>query len=898
MLTAGTRLGPYEIVGALGAGGMGEVYKAHDARLHRTVAIKVLPPELAADPDRRHRFHREAEAVAALNDPHICVLHDVGQHDGTDFLVMEHLEGETLASRLKRGPLPLELTIEYAVQIAGALATAHRADVIHRDLKPGNIMLTAAGAKLLDFGLAKLRPTAAVVEPGQSVPTATVPMTREGTVLGTLQYMPPEQLEGRQADARTDIFAFGAILYEMIAGRKAFKGHSDLSLISAILKDDPPPLSVVQPLAPQALDRLVRACLAKDPADRWQSAGDLKRELEWIREERHTPLPSPAVRTRERVVRWGAILAAAGAVLALVVVAVTQRRDRTDTVVARFTIPVPDSPVGTTSVPLVQIAPNGRRVAFIVHADRPGESRRIWLREIAGGGGEPIPRTEGVNSLFWSPDSEQLGFTTNQRSLKKLTISSRAVETLCTGCNAAPGGTWSGSGLIVFPSVEGPLIRIAAAGGRPEAATTLDRAAGEIAHIAPHFLPGSDRLLYVIRNTDPTRSGLYVGQVGSAERSRLLEGEHPAIYAPPGYLLFSRGADVAAQKFDLQRLELTGRAVPLVMASEYSPTPIHGGDIAWLQSSGNWPSFSASDTDMLAYGIAEHPATQFQWLSRSGELLASVGTPGLYQTFDLSPDGEQLVFSRLAADHASLWRQELSREVTSKLTFGAASYFDPRWGPGGDWVAANRVSPPPLAIVKIMSDGRESVLSGPAAASCILDDVSPDGRHLLCRPGGVDLTALPVGDTANPIAVRKAPGGYIDQPSFSPDGDWIAYNADESGRLEVYMTMFPPSGQPGQISRDGGVQPVWRQDGRELYYLGLDGILKAVEVDTDTGPRFSAPTALFDTGLGSPSPWVEQYTASADGQRFLILKPVEDRVRNSIGVILNWPALLKTGESR
>jgi serine/threonine protein kinase len=622
-LEPGARLGPYEIVSPAGAGGMGEVYRARDTRLDRTVALKVLPPDLTNDAAARQRFEREARAVAALSHPHICTLHDIGQQDGTDFLVMEYLDGETLAARLARGKLPLDQALHYGIQIADALAAAHKAGIVHRDLKPGNVMLTKAGAKLLDFGLAKPREQAVVG--GQTV-TSAEPLTSKGTIVGTLQYMAPEQLEGHEADARTDIFAFGSIVYEMTGGRKAFEATSDATLIGAILRDEPPPVSAVQPLASRALDRLVRVCLAKDPDERWQSAGDLKRELTWIREEQGAPTSDRAAPSFHSPVRRRTEIIGAAIVLAvLTAVVIRSLRDTTDAqLLARLTIHLPDSPI-FSSVPVAEMSPDGRQVAFWVDGEE-----RISLRSLSAQSAEPIRGTEGAYTFFWSPDSQQLGFITAS-AVKKLTISDRTIETTpCGSCRFGTGGTWGRSGLIVVPSEDGMLMGISPGGGEPRAITSLDRSKGEIAHIAPHFLPDGQRFLYVIRNADPRRSGLYIGQVGSREPRLLLQGEHPALYAEPGYLLFTQAGSIVAQPFDVKRLEFSGDAVPLVGSSEYWPAPVHGGDAIVQSWFGTWPSFSTSNTGVLTYAIADHPESQFRWMGRSGDTLQLAGEPGPY----------------------------------------------------------------------------------------------------------------------------------------------------------------------------------------------------------------------------------------------------------------------------
>ena len=892
-VSTGARLGPYEILSRVGAGGMGQVYRARDSRLNRTVAIKVLPPDRTSDPVARQRLEREARTVAALSHPHICSLFDIGNQDGTDFLVMEFLEGETLAQRLARGKLALDESLDYGIQIADALAAAHKAGITHRDLKPGNVMLTRGGAKLLDFGLAKPRQEAVVN--GETM-TVAAPLTSQGTILGTPQYMAPEQLEGKEADGRTDIFAFGSILYEMVAGRKAFDAPTSASLIGAILRDNPPPISAAQPLTPRAVDRLVLTCMAKDPEHRWQSAADLKRELVWIREEQGASSSSgssPSVKRRGR--RVAAIITAAVVLAVATVLVIARLRTAADAPPpARFSIHLPDSEIFSPT-PEAQMSPDGRYVASWM------ANGRISLRSLNASSVEVIRGTdsEGVQSLFWSPDSQQLGFTTGE-AVKKLTISDRAIETLCDGCNPGLGGSWSRKGLVVFPSLDGELFSIPADGGDAKRISTLDRSKGELAHIAPHFLPDGEQFLYVIRNADVRRSGLYIGRVGSVERRLLLPGEHPAIYAMPGYLVFVRGGNIVAQSFDLKRLELSGDVVTLVASSEYWPTPVHGGGALWENWFGVWPSFSTSDTGTFTYSVVEHPELQFQWMRRTGELLQSIGEPGPYMTFDLAQDDTRVVFSRGEGSLAHLWMLDLTRGLTSRLTFGApSSYYDPRWASNSQWVAANRAAPPPAEIVKILADGRETVLSRPRGGICMLDDASDDGHALLCRRGaGGDLVAVSLGDAQTSTVIRQSPVGYIDQAQFSPDRRWIAYNANDSGRFEVYVTAFPSTGERWQISGKGGVQPVWRHDGRELYYLGPDGVLKVAARNTGDGPPFSPPTNLFNTGLASPSSDVEQYTASADGQRFLILKPLNDKVRNSVGVILNWPGLLQARRPR
>ena len=893
---AGARLGPYVLEEQIGAGGMGEVYRARDGRLSRTVAIKVLAADVASEPDRRLRFQREAKAVAALTHPHICVLHDVGQDDGIDYLVMEYVGGETLAARLSRGPLPLEAALEYGIQMAEALDAAHRAGVIHRDLKPGNVILSPSGAKLLDFGLAKLRP-AVLGRELPSAATVTAPLTREGTVLGTLHYMAPEQLHGQEADAATDLFAFGAVLYEMVTGRKAFAADTDASLISAILRDEPPPLGVARPEAPHALDRVVRACLMKGPAERWQNARDLASELRWILEDRRaaTPARDPGRAGVIRRAALGAALVSIGAVAMLVASSV---RRTADTPLAKFSIQLPDTSVAANSVPVARISPDGLYLASVLQTGATALAP-ILLRRVDAQRAEPVPGTEGAVALAWSPDSRQLGFTTVTGSLKKVSAIERTIETLCDACSTTTGQgggvTWSAGGVIVFASDGGRLMRIGVDGGEPRAISTPDKSSGEISHVAPHFLPDGRHFVYLSRNAEERRTALYVRGVDGAAPRMLLQGDRPAIYAPPGYLIFPQSGDIVARGFDARRLEFTSEATPLVRSSDYWPTRVESAGSVLAAWNGNWPSVSVSEGGALAYAIAEQPPFQFQWLRRSGGVPEPVGVPGSYLTFDLSRDDSRLLFSKVEAAQTSLWTLDLARGVSSRLTFGAgSSYFDPRWGPREEWIAANRRIPAPSVLVRIRPDGDEAVTD--RDEECGLDDVSDDGRWVLChRDANRELVAKPLVAGLQPTVVHRSRGGIIDQGRFSPDGLWIAYHTNESGRYEVYVTPFPSRGEQLQISRDGGLQPLWQADGRALYFLSVDGVLNTATVQSENPRRFSIPTALFDARLPAPSPWIEQYAVSADGQRFLFLKAEDTKVRNSVGVILNWPALLRAG---
>jgi DNA-binding winged helix-turn-helix (wHTH) protein len=525
------------------------------------------------------------------------------------------------------------------------------------------------------------------------------------------------------------------------------------------------------------------------------------------------PLSQTQARFLKALVRRVATITLAVAVLAMLVVVVRHLRETTDAPeLARFTIPLPDFTQGGGSIPVSQISPDGRRVAFIVTS-----GSRIWLRNFDRLAALPIAGTEGARSLFWAPDSEQLAFST-AGGLKTLRLSNETIQTLCDSCQPAGGGTWSHNGMIVFTTLEGSLLGIPAAGGEPQKVTSVDRSRGEIIHIYPHFLPDAVRFLYVRRNKDVARSGLYIGQIGTVEPQLLLEGDLPAIYATPGYLLFLRGNTLTAQRFDPSRLTFSGEASPLL-------SPVSANQLV------GQVEFSASETGVLTYSIVERPLMQFQWVGRRGEPQQLVGAPGPYYTFDLSADARRLVFARFEADYASLRVHDLERGDTKLLTFGASLYADPRWTSDGQTLVATRWRPLPQAVVQISADRRESIIPVPGEGTMV-EDVSPDGQYLLYRQRAQQLLAVSLRDGSKPLVVRKALAGGINQSQFSPDGRWIAYHSNESDQHEVYVTPFPPIGEPVQVSSGGGVQPVWRQDGRELYYLGLDGTLIAVEVRT------------------------------------------------------------------
>ena len=895
-LTAGTRLGPYEIGDQLGAGGMGEVYRATDTRLQRTVAIKVLPEHLASDPQRRERFEREAKAVSSLNHPHICTLHDIGEQDGTHYLVMELVEGETLQQRLEKKRLPLDQALEYAVQIADALDKAHRQGVVHRDLKPGNVMITKSGTKLLDFGLAKLKGDAGAVSPLSQMPTQdpSAPLTAEGTIIGTLQYMAPEQLEGKEADARTDIFAFGAVVYEMVTGKKAFEGASPASLIGAILKDVPPLVSDFQPISPTTLDRTVKKCLAKDPDGRWQSTGDLLDELKWVTEGSASVETGPVetgLKSRERIA-W---IAATAVLVVLVVVLGSWEEPRA----VRFSVAAPEgailrAPGACRTCPAV--SPDGRLVALLAQS----EGRTLlWIRPLDSVTAQVLSGTEGASYPFWSPDSRSIGFFA-QGKLKKIAISGGPPQTL-SDANPFYGGTWNGNEIIVFTN-QSRLYRISSSGGQATPVTDLDTSRGELLHVGPHFLPGGRHFLYRARSSDSENSGVYVASLDSQESRLLLRSASRAEYSPPGYLLFVRGGTLMAQSFDVEQMQVSGE--PTLVAEQVVNRPNGVAD------------FSTSENGILVYlGGFDTGLEEFVWFDRSGTQLARVGAPGAYANPELSPEGKRLAFESVdpLTGNRDIWTMDLDRGVSSRFTFDAARETRPIWSHDGIRIvfSSNRDGPLSLYRKTSFGSGNDELLLQADASGFSQDNVlsamdwSSDGRFLAYQRGNAtnraDIWVLPLEGDPEPYVFLRTEFNEF-QARFSPDARWIAYASNESGRDEVYVQPFPATGGKWQISIYGGRHPRWRGDGRELFYLTLDGRLMAVEVRADRTFEPGVSTALFEMPIGTTdTPNSADYAVTTDGQRFLIVAASDEesptsREMASLTVVLNWISLLEENQ--
>ncbi len=880
-LSAGTRLGPYELVAPVGAGGMGEVYRAKDTRLDRTVAVKVLPAHLSSSLDSRQRFEREAKTISQLSHPHICALFDVGNQDGVEFLVMEYLEGETLSDRIGKGPLGYDQVIRYGVEIADALDKAHRQGVIHRDLKPGNVMITKSGVKLLDFGLAKI-----VAPSGKHSPLSTlathVPssLTAEGTILGTFQYMAPEQLEGKDADARTDIFALGCVLYEMVTGQKAFAGGSQASLISAIMGSHPKPISTLSPTTPRAFDRVVATCLAKDPDERWQSAADVARQLEWTAEDAGT---SPSIHPSSPRKRWREAVAwivAAAAIVAAVVTPMLRRSPGTDTVV-RFTL---SAPPGQQLGPSAALSPDGRRLAFT--ALDPSGKATLWLRSLDGLALRSFPGTENARFPFWSPDGRSIAFFSNQR-LRRVEADGGSPQTICRS-GLGFGGTWGPDGTILFSPIFGAGISaVPAAGGEPVLATTLVAARGDSAHLWPVFLPDGRHFVLIARNLDPEKAVIALGTLGSHETRPLFRTDSGAVYAAPGYLLFARESTLLAQKFDADRLRIEGEAIPLVEKVRFL-TPE-----SYLLA-------SAAANGTLLYGLWNHQK-RIVSVDRKGRELGNLGEVGDYEEVVLSPDGRRMAVTRRDAAHGQnldLWILDAVSGVASRFTSDRTDEFSPSWFPDG-----NRVS----YITehagfydfssRSVSGGTESVILQ-TKYDKTYPELSPDGRYLgFCssETGGFnDLAYLPLDGETRPTRVTSTTEFDETYLTFSPGSRWLAYQSDDSGQVEVYVRGFP-IGPVYRISTSGGGMPVWRRDGKELYFLSRDGMLMSVAVrEVDSRLETGSPQPLFELRLNDTLlPFRRKYDVFPDGERLLVIRGAAQSDPDTIAVALNWTKMLQ-----
>ena len=880
-LTSGTKLGPYEVVMPLGAGGMGEVYRARDTRLDRAVAIKILPAHLAGSDEARQRFDREARAISSLSHPNICHLYDVGEQQNISYLVMEYLEGETLADRLHRGPLPLEQVLKVGTEICQGLEKAHRSGVVHRDLKPGNIMLTKSGAKLMDFGLAKPAIAAAGASPSQvSQPTMSQPLTVEGEVVGTFQYMAPEQLEGKEADARSDIFAFGAVLYEMITGKRAFEGKTTASTIAAILAAEPKPISTIQPMLPPSLERVVKSCLAKDPDERLQTAHDAGLELTWISESgSQTGAPARAVAGRRNWDRAGWLLAALFLLL-LIAGSVawwvgSHRPQRAMYFNSQVPFPAND----------LALSPDGQSLALVAYSDQANKNM-IWRYEVGSRQATTVQGTEDASHPFWSPDSRSVAFFA-QGKLKKVDVfSGTSAQALCDAPHGR-GGTWNRDGVILFsPEVFTGLERVSSAGGTPVEVTKPDASRFESSHRWPVFLPDQRHFLYLAANFSGRfeKNMIYVGALDSDEKRPIVSASSNAAYAEPGYLLYARDNSLMAQRFDPGNYTVSGDPFTISDGVQYFPQT----DLA---------VFDVAGKEILAVQTGKGAAkSQLTWFDRNGRQLGAVGQAAPVSNPGLSPDGRRVAIDQTDGDGRlqNVWIHELASNAFTRLTFSPGLNQDPVWSSDGKRIAYTGSQKLNFTLYEKNADGSGSEheiadLGVPQEGPW---DWSRDGKYLLIRKN-TEVWYMALSDR-QPKSFLQGPG-IVRNAQFSPDGRWVAYSSNETGSWEVYVSAFPNPVSKWQVSRGGGEEPRWRRDGKELFYLSRDGKMTAVAIRTGANFEAGPPAALFQTHRRQPVSAMDffSYDVSADGQKFLINTKLDEPNAAPLSIILNWASEMK-----
>ena len=918
-LAAGKKLGPYEVLGPLGAGGMGEVYRAKDTRLDRTVAIKVLPMHLSADSDAKARFDREARSISSLSHPNICHLYDVGHQDGTDFLVMEFLEGETLASRILKGPLSTEQVLKIGGEICDGLQKAHKTGVVHRDLKPANIMLTKTGAKLMDFGLAKS--TQAVAPPSSSMtsplmsPTPSGPLTQAGTIVGTFQYMSPEQVEGKEADARSDIFSLGAVFFEMATGKRAFEGKTTASVIAAILERDPPPVSSIQPNSPLMLDRLVKTCLAKDPDDRWQTAHDVKLQLQSIGEvgsqllthasgqaapgsaaatEISEVVAAAAAKAQSRRNRDRTLLILGTALITAIVagalgyLAHRATPEAETTLSATVTLPQ-NLRVEPFNVSFA-FSPDGQKLAFSGIGENGTSS--LYIRRLDADTPQLLAGTEGAASPFWSADGRSLGFFADKK-LKRIDVASGTISVIADA-PAGRGGTWNAAGVILFtPSNQTGLFSVSASGGAPTQVTTIDGDKPGTDRL-PYFLPDGKHALFVRSGLQFTVPGtIYVLDLASKKIEKLLDADSEAQYAEPGFLLFSRDGNLMAQPFNAATQKLGGE--PVVVAQQVAFN-------AYRRAS----QFAVSNSGMLLYAPdAGTPMKQVTWYGlEDGLELAKVGDPARVTELALSPDDRHAAAvvsagksSTVTAD-TSVWLYDLERPGSTRLTFASGAFATPIWSPDGQFVffLNNRA---PVTIFRKSAHGdseaepvfTDGLLHSPNA-------VAPDGQSLateIQNPRDFRIELLSLQPNSKPESFLTQDSNVRDG-LWSPDGKWFSYLSDETGRYELYVTSYPDHKGKWQISKDGLITGGWLRAPNTLAYQGTDSKLYLVETSSKGG-EFNIVKTRVAFG-GKPLPPLPGFVfvpkiITKDLKRIVLPKPIQDNSRTYLNLRTNWTADLK-----
>jgi len=899
-LTSGTKLGPYEIQSALGAGGMGEVYRALDTRLDRTVAIKVLAAHLSSSPELRQRMEREARSISALNHPHICQLYDIGSQSGTDFLVMEYLEGETLAERLKRGSLPLPEILKIGIAVAEALAVAHHQGIVHRDLKPGNIMLTHSGAKLMDFGLAKPLgvPNTSIGSGAAAAPSFTAiatmsgasplsPLTTVGSIIGTIQYMSPEQIEGKEADARSDIFAFGTVLYEMVTGKRPFAGKSQISLASSILEKDPDPVSATNPATPPAFEHVLTTCLQKNPEERYLAAHDIKIELQWIASERSrtsasgATLPAEPSPGRERLI-WivGVVTAIVlGVAGGLLFSRPTQSAQSVRTVVdppAKVTLNL----TGDFAGPPV-LSPDGAALAF--SATTADGKTGLWIRPMNSLEAHAIAGTDGAIFPFWSPDSRSLGFFADGK-LKTIDLSGGSALAVADAAFGR-GGAWGPDGVILFtPGTQAGLMRVSATGGPATAVTKLDLSQ-HTSHRWPFFLPDGRHFIYLAINHDPSRAAndaLYYASLDGRENRTLFRSQSNAVYGS-GFLLFARGGQLMAQPFDATAGTLSGE-----------PQAVAGGIVDDIST---WHTdVTASNNGLLVLGSGGTADWQLIWTDRNGKQIGIVADKLTnMQSARISPQGDRIAL-QIDTGMNDIWVLDLARNVRTRLTFGPVSNTYPVWSPDGKWIAYTSDRNGHSNLYRKLSDGsgaEELLLTDDHVT--VASNWSADGETLFYSRGRTgsnwEIWALPLeGERKGRLIIPHSGSSFSNMGQLSPNGHWLAYASNESGTSEIYVVAYGGGQGKWQVSTNEGTQPRWSKDGRELYFANdISRVLSAVPVKEANGAlQFGAAQALVTT----PATQQFIFDVSPDGKKIL-LNVVSQQVNQSVTVITDFPTGLK-----
>jgi Tol biopolymer transport system component len=883
-LALGTKLGPYNILAPLGAGGMGEVYSARDTRLERTVAIKILPAQFSSDPVRKQRFEREAKTISNLNHPHICVLHDVGHQDGIDYLVMECVEGETLAKRLEKGPLHLEQVLKLGAEISDALDKAHRSGVVHRDLKPGNIMLTRTGAKLLDFGLAK---PAALVSGATftAAATPTTHVTQEGTVVGTFQYMSPEQIEGKELDGRSDIFSLGAVLFETLTGQRAFQGKSQLSVASAILEKEPTPISSIKPMTPPALDHAIRRCLAKEPERRWQSAADLAGELQWLAEPgSQAGVAAPGVPHRKLREWMGWALALLATIIAMI--AAVGWRLATRPVLrplirigaelvpgpGMFTFRLDDTLLAKWQPgTLLALSPDGSRLAVPIR-DADGNAR-LATRRLDENQFKALPGSENPTSPFFSPDGQWIAFFGDGK-LRKIPVQGGAPALLCDAGNF-PSGSWGDDdNIIAALSSQGGLSRVPSTGGAPTPVTELKK--DEIMHRWPQVLPGSRAVLFTAyTGGGPEDSSVDILSFKTNERKTVVHGGVMGRYLMAsngaGYLVYLRQNTLLVAPFDTSNLTIAGTAQP-VLDDVTAITATSPGDF----------DFSRNGTLVYVSGKGEPERSMF-WLDHTGKTEPLRATPGFYNGMRFSPDGKRMVFASGydALGRGDIWVQDLERNAITRLTSLPGASQSPLWSTDGKYIVFSVRHQPNAGLYWIRSDGAGEPQQVAKTEIGSPSSFSPDGKRLALQGGNpftaVEVWTAPVEAAADHLRLGQGElllrARGFPMPAFSPDGHWLAYSSAETGTPEIYVQPFPGPGGKVTVSTGGGGFPIWSPNDRELFFLDLDHRIMVVDYTAKVGsfspgkPRAWSPQQILYNVGGGP---FQPYALAPDGKRFAV----------------------------